>query len=88
MTEQAGNKAGCVCSRVKRNILNTLTEPTWQRVGRAWGSTRWEEHAEPRWHRLDRACSRRRTLLTEQSGDRSVRAFSRKKKDLVFLLSN
>ena len=37
MTEQAGNKAGGVSSRVKGNILNTLTEPTWQRVCRAWG---------------------------------------------------
>ena len=72
MTEQAGNKAGGVSSRVKRNILNTLTEPTWQRGGSCLlvGSTfvhemrgvneigGLEEHAEPRWHRLDRACLR------------------------------
>ena len=71
MTEQAGNKAGGVNWRVKRNTQNnTLTKGRWHRLCRACSRApslstrcvvppRWDEHTEPTWHRWDRACSRR-----------------------------
>ena len=73
LTKPAGSRVGCVCSRVKRKTQKTLTEPTGQRVIRACpraprlstrcvAQTRWEEHTEPTWHRLDRVCSREQDL--------------------------
>ena len=68
-TEPTWHRLDRACSMVKRNAHKTLTKRRWQKVGHACSRAprlstrcvvppRWDEHTEPTWHRLDRACSR------------------------------
>ena len=75
LTEPTWHRFYLPCSRAPRLFWRQedLTESTGQRVirtcsralrlsTRCVAQTRWEEHIEPTWHRLDRVCSREQDL--------------------------
>ena len=75
LTEPTWHRFYLPCSRAPRLFWRQedLTESTGQRVirtcsraprlsTRCVAQTRWKEHTEPTWHRLDRVCSREQDL--------------------------